>query len=339
MLGASASAVASDAPAVEVGWSGPAECSDTELVEATQRLLASSSVVGPVRIDARVDSGPAGFRLDVEFEAGVGASGHRSFEAASCRTVSRAAALAIAIAVDPRVLDRMLEQVESEASPSEPPPPEPVESEVVPELEFVVPDPAGPPRREPSPSSPPPEPRGATDAPQSPARWRAVVGVAGVLDGGALPGPGGGIAAVVGAQRGLLRVEAVGSYRFATSRSVAAVDGVGGSFSQWSAGGRGCVVPGWRRLETPVCAGLDGGQTRARGTGIRSAPVRARPWIAGVLAAGVAWRIVDRVALTARGSVAVPWVLHEFRVENAGLVHRTGRVQGRALLGVELRIP
>lgn len=367
-------ALAHEAPSLEVWWTGPEDCPATSFTDAMDRLLAASPVDTPIRVVATVEHGPEGWSILTDFEAGRERSGQRRFRAPACSTVSQAAALAIALAVDPTVLDRL---AESEPTLPDTPPAEPLEpapAEVIPDatapIEPVIPPP------EPAPAEPPIgpiEPLAAGDRQGTETRgaWRASLGVAGFIDGGALPGPGGGLAATLGvirvrsgdresgsgsdresgresnrdrgreseSGRGRFRGELTGSYRFATPKPASLDPRVGGEFSQWTIGVRGCFVPRAGVLELPLCGGIDAGQTRATGTGLRNSRSNVQPWLAGLVAAGLAWPIRSRIAIFARGSLAVPFVRQDFTINGLGLLHRIGPVQGRGLAGLELRLP
>lgn len=333
-------ALTQEAPSVEVWWTGPEDCPAATFTDAMDRLLAGSPVDTAIRVVATVERSPDGWSILTDFEAGPERSGQRRFQAPACPTVSQAAALAIAIAVDPTVLDRLADSTPPEAPRSEPVTPAPIEA---------VPGATGPsepviPPAEPE-SAPPPigpiEPLAAGERPSAEIRssWRASFGVGGFIDGGALPGPGGGLAATIGALYRRFRGEVTGSYRFATSKPAPVDPRVGGEFSQWTVGVRGCFVPRVVAVELPVCGGFDAGQTRAVGTGLRDSRSSAQPWLAGLGTVGLAWPVRARIAVFVRGSLAVPLVRQDFSITGLGLLHRIGPVQGRGLAGLEVRLP
>jgi hypothetical protein len=317
------------APSLEVHWTAPLECPSNTFTDALEHLLVGSAVTDPIRVEAIVEHTADGWSIHTDFDAGPGRTGQRTFQAVTCRTVTQAAALALAIAVDPSVLERLVAPVEA-------PPVEPLAVAQVPD----APVPAA--RIEPS-EPPPLGPIVAAAPDPGPAepssRWRGLLGVAGLIDGGALPGPGGGIAATIGVLHGRFRGEVVGTRRFATRRAAAADPRVGGELSQWSLGVRGCGVPRMGAVELPLCVGVDGGQTVGQGIGLRDPLTSAQPWLAGLAEAGVAWPVRPWLALTARASLAVPVLRQDFAISGLGVVHRVGPVQGRGLVGLELRWP
>lgn len=335
-------------------WTAPDECPADAFTGALDRLLIGSSLDAPLRVRATVERTAEGWSIDTAFDAGPGRTGQRTFQALTCRTVAQAAALAIAIAVDPSVLDRWVpagpaETIEGEAGPQQTSP-TPVAVPVAP----AAASPADP--RRPGPEGPTLAPRAiepsaplgpieaatptAGDEPRDPSsRWRGLLGVAGAVDGGALPGPGLGLAATLGVLHRRVRGEVVGTRRFATQQAATADPQVGGSFTQWSVGARGCGVPRLRAVELPLCLGVEGGRTVGRGIGVPAPRTSPQPWWAGLVEAGLAWPVRPWLALTARATLAVPVLRQEFSITGLGVVHRVGAIQGRGALGVELRWP
>lgn len=338
---------AHEGPPLEVRWTGPDDCTAADFVGAMDRLLVSSTVEVPIAVEAVVVRDSAGWSITTDFDAGPQRSGRRMFQASQCTTVSQAAALAIAITVDPALLDRL---AGPEPEPEQDPGPEPHLEPLVDELPIhAVASPTAERLRESAdePREPllgpiePIEPIGnAGDrGPADPsASWRLLLGVAGLVEGGALPGPGAGLSVTAGALVEQVRIEAEGSYRFPTRRSFEQQPGVGAELSQWTVGLRGCWAPAVGPIELPLCVGVDGGQTTAVATGLGDAQPRVRPWLAPVGTAGVAWPIRPWIAVTVRGSAAVPLLRQSFAIEGLGVLHTMGTVQGRGLLGLELRL-
>lgn len=313
-------------PDAAVSWDGPASCDGAAFEAELARLLRDSAVT--VAVDASVRPSEAGWVLVTRFEAGPDRVGSRRFEAASCRTVSEAAALAVALAVDPAVLDRLDAQPEPEAEP---------------EAEPVVP--ALAPAPEPAPIRPPETPWVAeAPADAAPGRRLAVggaVGVAGFVEGLALPGLGGGVS-VFGALRiGAGRFELDGSFRGPTAARARDPASIGADFSQWGLAARGVWAPTVGPLEFPVGLGFEGGQTIARTRGIPGAGTTFEPWLTPLAVAGVTWPAWPRVAFMVRAQVGVPLVRQRFNVIGVDptQIHHIGPVQLRGLAGVELRFP
>lgn len=333
-LGTTGSAGAHERAApIDVQWSGPPTCAP-ELFEADlAALLADSEMSAPLRVEVTVARTPIGWVLQADFSSGGDSRGQRVFAAEACETVQEAAALAIALTIDPAVASGSPPSASSpEENPAVPAPVETFEPE-----EAVAPEPAeaAPLPRHPSRPLEVAVPEGGQMGPP----WRAGLAALGFVDGFALPGVGGGLSLVGSAMRGPLRLELQGSYRFATDLPSSLDPSVGGSFTQWTAGLRALWVPRWSRLEVPMGGGIDAGQTIAEGTGFEDALRTRQPWLAVVATAGVSFVVLPRLALLARASLAVPLNRPNFAIEGLEPVHQIGPVQARGLLGVEVRLP
>lgn len=315
-------------PAPEVHWAGPAECPSQAFTDALDRLLVGSSIDTPIHVEATVERTPDGWSIRTDFDAGPERAGQRTFQAPSCRTVTQATALAIAIAVDPGVLDRWVPMADDEAPvPAAPQVPVPVVSE------------PGPVELGPIEAAEPASPAGDRARGEPWSRWRGLTGAAGSVDGGALPGPGLGVTVTMGVLHRGFRAEVVGARRFATERAAPADLRVGGSFTQWSVGVHGCGVPRLGTVELLLCAGFEGGRTVGHGFGLPVSRTSVLPWWAGLMEAGLAWPVRPWLALTVRATLAVPLLRQAFTIDGLGVVHTMGQVEGRGALGVELRWP
>jgi hypothetical protein len=192
--------------------------------------------------------GNGGYRVLLDFSTG-GALRQRQIEHDDCEKLTEAAALVMAMAIDP---ERM------RLGASELPPPAP-----------------------PPPSAPPREAE-----PLPPAESRAIawsVALMGSGQAGALPEVGPGI----GGQIGLdplpsFRLEVAGSYWFPTSQPLAG--GANAELWMWSAGLRGCWVRG-SRWELVLCGGPEIGQVTGRGQRVEAAATATDWW--GALLFGI----------------------------------------------------
>lgn len=134
----------------------------------------------------------------------------------------------------------------------------------------------------------------------------------------------------------------------ATSERLATV---GGRFRLLAGLVRGCGVAGSERLELPLCGGLELGDLRATGTGLRRPATVDAPWVAIVASARPQWsprprsgsgsgeRRRARLALGALLDLVVPLRRHRFATAEAGLVHAVDPVAVRLGLRLELRLP
>ncbi|MCA9652656.1 MAG: hypothetical protein H6712_32100 [Myxococcales bacterium] len=331
-------------PQLEVGWTGPLECGPEPFTRSLEALLTESEVDARVWVEVVVEREDDGWRVDAGFHVEPDREGRRTFRAPACATVSQAAALAVAIAVDPTVLERVdpgddaEPELATEAGVEPEPEPEP------------IPEPPGDADHERShadtmmlddPELGPIEPiaRAEVEPPDDAASWRAVIGAGFRVDGVALPGPGLGGAARLGALHRRLRVDAEASYRAPTRRAAPEQPDAGGRFQQWTAGARACFVPRVGPVELLACGGLEGGRALVEGYGWPRSRLARRPWAAVTAGLGLAVPLGPRLALVSEGSVAIPLLRPEFAVLGVGSVYRVGPVQVRGSFGLELRLP
>lgn len=106
-------------------------------------------------------------------------------------------------------------------------------------------------------------------------------------------------------------------------------------------GARGCLASRPQAVRGVLCGGLETGALQARGTGAGGRTQR-YPWLAGIVGAGMRWWFADRVALTAdlEGAVAVfdaQVVLGRVDVPQPQIVFENPRIGLRAGLGFEIR--
>jgi hypothetical protein len=163
--------------------------------------------------------------------------------------------------------------------------------------------------------------------------------VSGGIDGGGLPRVGAMFEASLGARKTWWRAEGYVLYRLQSSTFTSANPNIGGRFSMWAVGARGCGVPQRRNIEFPLCVGAEGGRVIAEGFGF---PQKARtrvPWGAAVLSPGIAFRVRRNLAFVIQGTLGVPFVRTTFRVDGLAPVHTTGPVFGRGVIGFEGRFP
>lgn len=323
-----ASARASE-PGVDVEWSGEGACSSTRFESELRRFLDASTA--GVRVKVSVEPAEDGWVLEAEFEGGEGLRGARRFESSTCETVSDAAALAVALAVDPTVLEESepIEEPKAEARDA------PVDEEPsVPEVDVAQ----APPQAEAEPL----QLREAPEVAPSPAPSRNLWGafsLRGSIDAGALPAPGAGLS--IGATLGVdeLRIEVVGGYRFATSTRSTQDPAISAEFTAWTVSARGLWAPSVGPLEVPLGAGIEAGQVSGEGLGLPGLRREARAWVAPEAIAGVHWWFHPHVALLARAVLAVPLYRPSFSIEGLETLHEVGAVQIRGVLGVEARFP
>lgn len=311
------------APKVEVTWRGPDDCARERFVDGLAHHL-SASEAGPVAIAVDVTTDAATWRLQATLVADGKTFATREFSARSCEAVSDAAALATAIAVDPMHVVEPPVVAPSEPAPDLVPVPLP---EPQPELSTVI-------------DAPEPIDRSITPPRRSkPVRLtHATLGIAALLDGGALPGVGVGPSASVGVQRRHLRIELVGTWRTPVTVRAPSDRSQGARIDLFTIGARTCgVVNPAKTIEIPLCAGMDTGLLRGRGFGLADDRTARLLWSAAVGSSGVTWVFHRHVAIALRSEIGVPLARHEFAVAGHDAFDAVAPVFGRGLLGLEVR--
>lgn len=329
---------------LELRWDAPPECPDrAQLLAAIDATLGAAGQAGaeaargPLTVHGRVSAEPsAGFVVWLELDEGR--AGTRELRGASCKELTHAAALVIAMTLDPRLLAQQ-HASEAEHVAPEPPPPVPTEPSAVPQ-----PSPSEPGitrERPPTERARAPRSSAQDDAPPRPARprlhglGRAQAGVG----GGPLPGATAvlGLAAGVGG-RGW-RAEVSASDWTPRTRTSAANPAVGVHVQLWALGADGCGEPRWRTLSFPLCAGLRAGAVHARGTGALEPRRVVARWVAIAIEPGLVWWARPRLGLALRGSGQVALARPSLRSEPSGTVFTSNPVGGSLSAGLELRLP
>ncbi|MFO0589237.1 MAG: hypothetical protein U0441_16995 [Polyangiaceae bacterium] len=354
---------------LQLSWTGPAECpSESEVRAEVDRVLGSSRVVPakPVEVKASVTRDEQGtYRAHLVF--GGGAAGGKDLHGASCKAVGDAAALVIALAIDPEVVP---------PAPSPPPaastgvantpPPDsgspsgpapgggPPDSQGAPDS-GLPPNSGGPPDIPPSNrgifnnvapvgSTPPglpfvaPPPRAG--APRLGSSWAPVALVIGAWAGGdvgTLPGVTAALGGTLGVAAGKQRFEIGFVYRFPGRAQLASKPGAGGDVSLVAGSLTACRTLLSGRLALAPCAGVEIGDMAGTGVGVTTPTTAHQPWFAGALG-GRAWlSLAPRIALFAGLDAAIPFLRPRFVIEGLGLVHTPSPVSGRGSLGLEAR--
>lgn len=107
----------------------------------------------------------------------------------------------------------------------------------------------------------------------------------------------------------------------------------------WTLGASGCYAPRWRRLEFPLCAGLELGAMRGRGFGVTQ-PRQARTLYAAVpIDANLVWAPIPRVGPLVGVGASPTLVRPSYDLEAAGPLFRAGPLAVRVVVGVEVRFP
>lgn len=305
--------------ALTLDWDAPAECPKAAWVEASVRRLLSTPPSDPLQVRAVVRPDGSEWVVDLRFEGA--ARGTRRLRAASCESVARAAALIVALALDPQAAALASEEMAQAEAPRSVPP--------------VVPPPP------PAPPSPPTRPvRSSPVAHATRARIHGHGFVAAALEHGYVPGvvPAAIVGGGVGAR--LWRADLLVQIAPFASGALEDRPRYGADFSVLAAELRGCVGPAWTWLALEGCAEFRGTHVTGHGTGLTES-YRAHAALFA-LGAGVLVRIPSRTRLAAEASVdtSVPFTRPSFVLlegDREQAIHRVPMLTARATLGVSLR--
>lgn len=320
---------------------------------STPSAIVEQAAGNGVAITGPNDSG--GWALLLETTQGA-QRWQRWLRATSCDELVEAAALVLALALDPAVATRA--------------------SAVAPETAGDAEPPAGAPGDEPSSRSEPAAPaaagseaarstdgaartqpneaasrdrRGeASSAPSADDReasrersssgppldldWK--LNASGVLDWGSLPHPAFGLEASAGVGAGRWLIEALGVYWPTVRTIVAREPDRGGDIELWALGLRGCwlVIPG--DVSARACVGGEAGRLRGDGFGTTGwTGSGTSVWLAGKLALGGSVALSRPLTLDANLEATIPANRPEFHLEGVARVHRPAALVGRATVG------
>jgi len=319
-----------DPHAYELRWQAPVACpSEFDVTQAVDRALGSWATPSDrptVHTTVVIERDDAG-RFRMELVLNDGTDGRRELYAIDCGELADAAALMIAIAVDPDILARA-------SAPR---------VVVPPRANEIVPEPAPTPSKSTRDDSPERLQRKATPmarTPSHPLRKRQRPHSSGRI----LAGPGlvllGTTTALVEVAFGLFgrhwRGEIGAVYWVPRELRAAADSRVGGRFQLGAAVVRGCGVPNVGSVALPLCVSLDVGGLRSDGVGELDATTRILPWVALRSGPHIRWRVRKMLALWLGGEVVVPLVRAQFQANRTLEVHQVPPIAGVVLAGLEL---
>jgi len=319
---------AAASPAVQ--WEAPAPCPS-----AAQGLTMIEANLGARLGDIETDAdftvtlsqSDRGWSATIDMRSGTANSTRTLPAVDSCQEASDAAALVVAIALDPSTgaaAGNLVPEPEPEPKPELVPEPEPVpQPEPKPE-----PEPEPEPEREPSTAPEPVDP---------PLAIGAHLGIAGGIRYGSLDRAVGALTLRGGLLLPRIRVslEVVTAPR----RVVAIDDATRARFTQWGLAAGGC----WRVPLAPMaalepCGALEIGQMLSTTDGLDNARTRAPTWLAFRAGPHLTWRLLRRTGLWAGVEALVPLTRPTYEVGGAGTVTRTLPVGVSAFAGVEIRL-
>lgn len=334
---------ASEGRPVELRWDAPQRCPDEAALRGqVDEILGGSlglprprplSVIAVVR-----DQGDTlSLRVFTVGEAGMRERALRYDR--DCELLTRAAAVVIAITIDPASIGRLSREALTLLEPNPPAPEPPPEPEPTPEA-SPEPPPAAPvvtPLPSPEPRTPPPAP---ADPPR--AKWRpnGSLRALGGIGVGELPGVGGGVTAAAALVFRHLRIELAASVWPARRLRINGTGSeTGGDFLMWSLGPRLCgVLHPQRLLEVPLCAGVEVGQVHVQGVGLEDSRSARVTWIAGVVAPALVVVPLRRLGLWLAPELLIP-TRANYSITGIGSIFSAQPVAGRVMAGIELRFP
>lgn len=319
-------------------WIAPPQCPDAASgAEHLERFLGGHKLPAPARVELVASA--AGYVAKVTVDGAT-----RTLHAEDCETLARAAALVVAVSLDPvataaTVLrERDVGAVEEPggsgagsrgASSDTSTAPESDDTELGPTQE--------PARRQRTISTRADMPSRAEpgDTPSGSAHW---LGASGGIALAIVPSLTGAVRLGYAYQRGPLRVQAEATYATPRAITYPAEPAVGGRFQSVVVGVRACFAPAAGRLAVPLCGGLEGGAIFGRGIGIPNARNPVGAWIGGLAGAAAVVRVHPRVALLAGADLLVGLRRPAFHVGARETLFRASPVGLRALAGLELRL-
>lgn len=293
-----ASAQSSPRELFRLNWSAPAECpSDTEVRQELQRLLGASTASPDGRVDAtaRISAVKGGFELEIA----LGQDDQlrtRRLAAPHCEELAHAAALIVALAVDPSLTTAGGDKL----------------SEVV-----AAPCPAPPAATKATPPGPAPRcpvcPGCAALTPD----WHTAVLLAVSSSYGELPRtlPRVSIGAAYRADPHWLELSLSGAFASTGFRS----DGRGASFWQWYATPRYCVQARFGTTRVGPCASTEVGLIKAAGFGVEQPRTQRTWWVAPGLGLQADWRLRSGVQLLVGGDLLIAATRTRFELDSKQL--------------------
>lgn len=332
---------ATEGRVVDVRWDAPGPCpGEVELRRQVDEILGgtlaiprsrSPSVIAVVRDEGETLS----LRVFTVGEAGIRERALRYDR--DCTLLTRAAAVVIAITIDPASIGRLSPEVLALLDPGVQQQSESLPLSV-PVEERAPPEPSTETRAEVS-----PEPRTAlpTELAKRPRRRaRGSFRVLGGLGLGELPGAGGGVSGAATLVFHHLRLELVASLWPARRLRLAGADAdKGADFLLWSLGPRLCgVLHPHRLLEVPLCAGFELGRVHVAALGLEVNRRARVTTAAGVFAPALVIVPLPRMALWLAPELVVS-TRPTYSIADVGPIYQAEPVAGRFMAGIELRFP
>lgn len=331
-----------DVDRLQLTWSAAPGCpSKIDLLAEVGKLLDARanediSEKEPIPVHATVSRDADGsFVVRLE-TPGEGATQARELRGSTCKAVTDATALILALMIDP---DAAMSPGEEEA---------PSETKTTDDQPEVAPPPT---------SAPPPDRRAPakTQKPTIPAdparpidiRLNAWAGA----DIGSLPGVAPGFGALGSIAFGVPRLSLGIAFWPDKAGTLAALPSAGSDVGLVAGELGSCAALLQKPIEIAPCAAVEIGQLFAEGFGVTGARRGAAAWVALKGGGAFAWRpfekqapqkeeqpFLGRVGITARFELVIPLLRPRFVIEGIGPVHSPADVAGRGALGIEITL-
>lgn len=311
-----------------LGWSAPSECPSRDPMRARILQLVGEgkhsrdAVDATVRIERR--SNGALFDANVTLSAG-GRTTDRHLDGDSCEAVSDAAALIIALAIDP----------EAAASPA-PTTPGAVASETT-EVPWLAPPAVAASQ---PPSSPPPTPIEGSprDASNRTTNRPFYASASGRFDVGSVPAPVLGAELALGWNPGRFDFELGGALMASARGTLASNPDQGARIGVSDLGTRACYLLFGTRLDLAPCGGIHVRFMSAQGFGTGSDHDATAVFGLASLGALIRWQLTPRISVRFAGDALVPLSRPTFVIDAAGTVYQAPPVAARAAVGFEFHL-
>jgi hypothetical protein len=324
-----------DAGPLDLEWVAPSGCPTRDAVlDDVARILGPKKTEAPI---ARVSARAVLFRgEDAQWHVVITVSGgERTLEASSCEEVTNAAALVLALRVDPNSFAPEVQPPSPPAATASAPPVAPPSA--APPVPPPLPTPA--PAEQPAPLAS--AERDAPSAPDSPSRDGILVGTAVGGGVGALPSADLGIEVTATLKRGRLRLEPLIGTSLVQHAYVAGPTSEGAALRLARGGLRGCYAAIDLRLTLSGCVTGEVDWFWADGYGATTPENASAGEVAFGAGALATWRLTRSVVLRAQleGLVAVSppsFVVDDSAGNVASQVYRPAAGMVRAALGAEM---
>lgn len=316
LLPARALAAPTEPRTIDLRWEAPEGCPPVDEVRnEIARLLGASEQRQPIEVEIAI-ARERDERLRLDLRIRAPAPGERVIHGDDCASMSRAAALIVAMSIDPDAVAR--------SAAAQPAPPQAV----------AAPAASAPRPPPPAPRRPPPaaaRPSAANERDVEGALW-----VSAQLEQALVPTIGVGLAAGGGIRSGWFRADGAAGVVPSSSSHIAGL-AAGAEFRLWFLEIDACALPLERPIRVYVCALGRQHWLRSRGRDVDEPFTLTTPIFAAGLGTLLEWRIAAPVSVEGALHAVIPLRRPRFVVENLdGIVYRPPAAGLSARLGLAL---